>query len=55
MIFDSVVAFTVAKWEKDMTGEAPPTNTEQVLQGLLPLSSHTFTYSMIFALFEEVL
>ena len=52
-IFDSVVAFTMARWKKDVTGEAP-TNTEQVLQGLLPLPSHIFKYSMVSTLSEEV-
>ena len=35
IIFNSVVAFTVATWEKDVTGEAP-TSTERVPQGFLP-------------------
>ena len=49
-----MVAFTVARWKKNVTGEAP-TNKEQVLQGLSPLSSHTSPYSIMFTLVEEII
>ena len=51
-IFDSLVASTLAKRGKYLTGESA-TNIEQISQGLLPLLSHTSPYYMIFALFGE--